>query len=121
MNLTKHKMMEKENGHFEGSEDTVAISGGFLDIQIDGSTICTASIPTPNLMAGRYRDSVSRWSENFEDLDGNSYIATTYSSVDGVEWKVDVEPREDAKLSSDEILHNISSAIDITINYTDET
>ncbi len=120
MKFTKHEMIKEQNGHFEGSNDTVAISGGFLDIQIDGSTICTVSIPIPNFMADRYRDSVSKWSEEFEDLEGNNYIATVYSSMNGVDWEVNIEPKENGIISSDEMLHNISSRIHITINYTQE-
>lgn len=120
MGLEKHKMMEEQNGHFEGSEGTVAISGGFIDIQIDGTTICTVSIPIPNFMADRYRDSVSEWSEEFKDLDGNNYKATVWSSMYGVDWEVNVEPKENGLTSSDEILHDISSRIQIITNYTEE-
>jgi len=121
MGLTKRLLMEEENGYFEGSEGTVAMSGGFLDIQVDGSTICTVSIPIPNFMADRYRDSISEWSEKFEDFDGNNYIATVWSSMNGVDWEVNVvETKENGLISSDEILHDISSRINIKINYTEE-
>jgi hypothetical protein len=112
--------MEEENGHFEGSSSDVAISGGFLDIQIDGNTICTASIPLPSFMPDRYRDSVSKWSEDFEDFDGNHYTATIYSSLNGVDWEVNVKPNENGLTTSDEILQDITSKIQITINYTEE-
>jgi len=120
MGLEKHRMMEEQSGHFEGSDGVVAISGGFLDIQVDGNTICTVSIPIPNFMADRYRDSVSQWSEEFDDLDGNHYIATVRSSTDGVDWEVDIKPNNNGLESSDEILHNISSRINIKIHYTEE-
>lgn len=120
MGLAKHRMMEEQNGHFEGSDGEVAISGGFLDIQVDGSTICTVSIPIPNFMADRYRDSVSQWSEAFEDFDGNNYIAIVWSSMNGVNWEVNIEPNDNGLKSSDEILHDISSRINIKINYTEE-
>jgi hypothetical protein len=120
MGLAKQRMMEEQNGHFEGSDGSVAISGGFLDIQVDGSTICTVSIPIPNFMADRYRDSVSQWSEEFEDFDGNNYIATVWSSMNGVDWEVDVTPKENGLTSLDEILHDISEKIQITTNYTEE-
>jgi len=120
MGLLKHKMMEEQSGHFEGSNDTVAISGGFLDIQIDDSTICTVSIPIPNFMADRYRDSVSEWSEEFVDFDGNNYVATVWSSIYGVGWVVNIEPNDNGTKSSDEILHDITSRINIQINYTQE-
>jgi hypothetical protein len=120
MGLAKHRMMEEESGHFGGSECVVAMSGGFLDIQVDGSTICTVSIPIPNFMADRYRDSVSQWSEDFEDFDGNKYRATIGSSMYGVDWEVNIEPNDNGLISSDEILHDISTRINIKINYTDE-
>lgn len=118
MNLSKNKIIE--NGHFTGSENNVAIYGGFIDIKINNITIRTVSIPMPNFMADGYRDSVSEWSEEFEDFDGNNYIATVWSSMNGVDWELNIKPKENGLISSDEILNDIASKIQITINYTEE-
>ncbi len=67
MGGVKRQMMEMEdlNNRLKGSDSLVAFSGGFLDVQIDGHTICTVSIPIPNFMADKYRDSASECSIHF--------------------------------------------------------
>lgn len=120
MGYWKHKMEEKNDDFFEGYEETVATLGGFIDVKVYGNTICMVSIPIPNLMADRYRDSVSKWVEYFEDFDGNDYKATVLSSKNGVNWKINIEPKEDDSLHPDDIIKEIASHIEITVNYTDE-
>lgn len=113
------KNMMKEDEILKGSDERVALLGGFLDIQIDEDTICTVSIPIPNYLADRDRDSVSTWYEKFEDLEGNSYSALVWSSMYGVEWEVELENRNNEE-EYKKILNDILDRIEIEINYTEE-
>jgi len=117
MGYWKHKLEEEHKGYLEGKEDNIAMLGGFLDVKLYGQTICTVSIPIPNLIADSYRDSIAKWVENFEDFNGNNYKATVLSSKDGVEWRIDIIPREDDDLYSSDILNEITSNIEIIVNY----
>lgn len=121
MGLVKDKMMQEQAGHYEDSTGLVAFSGGYLDIQVDGETIGTVSIPVPNFMAERHRDSMVSWYEELQDNDGNIYKAEIYSSMYGVDWTVDVEPYDDGRTTSDEILHNLYGRIKINIVLTDQS
>ena len=120
MGYRKNKMVEEDSGHFIGSDANVATAGGFLDVQIDNDTVCTVSIPMPNLMAERYADSATEWSEEFEDFEGNQYSATVSSSIEGVHWDIVIEPHNDGITASDEILQRLSQRINITPHYTQE-
>lgn len=122
MGLAKHKMMEEQelDNPFEGSEGGIAFLGGFLDVRIDGKTICTVSIPIPDLMADRHRDSRVDWDEYFEDSDGNYYMASVYSSLYGVDWNIDIiEVNKNSSKSLDDIRKDIASRINITVHYTE--
>jgi len=111
MGLVKKNMMQKDE-ILKGSDGRVALLGGFLDIQIDGETICTVSIPIPNYLADRDRDSTSEWYEEFEDFEGNHYSAMVWSSMYGVEWEIE--------LKNEDNLDDILDRIEIEINYTEE-
>ncbi|CAA6809685.1 MAG: Unknown protein [uncultured Sulfurovum sp.] len=113
------KNMMKEDETLKGSDERVALLGGFLDIQIDEDTICTVSIPIPNYLADRDRDSVSEWYEEFKDLEGNNYSALVWSSMYGVEWKIELEKRDNIE-EYKTILDDILERIKIDINYTEE-
>ena len=113
------KNIMKEDEVLKGSDERVALLGGFLDIQIDENTICTVSIPIPNYLADRDRDSVSQWYEDFEDFEGNSYSALVWSSMHGVEWEIELENRDNTQ-EYQKILDDILDRIKIEINYTEE-
>jgi len=115
MGQAKSKMMEEEAGHYEDSTGLVAINGGYLDIQLDGETIATVSIPIPNFMADSHVDSNVHWSEEFEDLDGNIYKAEVNSSMHGIDWTIDIEPNEVGTSTQDEILQSLCNRIKIAI------
>lgn len=119
MSGLKRKMIEKEDNNLAGSSALVAISGGYLDVKVDGNTICTVSVPMPNLMVYRYRDSISQWNEEFHDDDGNVYTAIVRSSMDGVEWEVDIESDANGLQLSDEVIDDISSKITIELHCTE--
>lgn len=120
MGLLKNKMMEEEAGHYEDSTGIVAINGGYLDIQLDGETIATVSIPRPNFMADSHVDSVVNWSEDFEDFDGNIYKAEVKSSMHGIDWTIDIEPNVVGTSMYDEILQSLYGRIKIDIVPTEE-
>ena len=111
MGLIKKNIM-REDEILKGSDAQVALLGGFLDIRIDGETICTVSIPIPNYLADRDRDSTSEWYEEFEDFEGNHYSAMVWSSMYGVEWEIE--------LKNEDNLDDILDRIEIEINYTEE-
>lgn len=115
MRLFKNKMINKELGHYEDSSGTVALDGGYLDLQIDGITIGTVSIPRPYFMADRDADSVALWNEEIEDEEGNIYQAEVKSSMSGVSWSIDIEPNR-----SEEILRDLDKRIEIKMIFTDE-
>jgi len=120
MGQAKNKMMEEEAGHYEDSTGLVAINGGYLDVQIDGETIATVSIPRPNFMADRNVDSVVHWSEEFEDFEGNTYKAEVNSSMSGIDWTIDIEPNEVGTSTHDEILQSLHGRVKIDIVPTEE-
>jgi len=113
MSQAKNRMMEEEMGHYEGGTGEVALNGGYLDIQLDGETIGTVSIPRPNFMAERHDDSVVSWDEEFGDFDGNIYRAKVDSSMNGIEWAIDIVSHDDGVLQS---LHN-RIKIDLVTTY----
>lgn len=116
----QNKISKETYGHFEGS-NMPALSGGFLDVKIDNSTVWTVSIPRPYLMTNSRRESLSEWSEDFDDDDGNHYVAIVSSSIYEVDWQIEIEHNKDGGSLSDEALRILSSKIKIKINYTQET
>jgi hypothetical protein len=100
------------------SNGIIAIEGGYLDIRIDGETICTVPVPIPNLYAEKHYDSVVDWYEEFYDNDGNIYQANVYSSMYGVDWDIQIIPKENGALLENEILHDLSTRITIELILT---
>ncbi len=116
----ENKIRDKELGHYEDSSGAVALDGGYLDVQIDGLTIGTISIPRPYLMASRDVDSVALWNEEIEDDEGNIYQAKVKSSMSGVHWSVDIEPNIKKNSTAEEILKDLDKRINIKMIFTDE-
>lgn len=121
MGQAKKMMMEKEQSkHYEGSSGSVAFSGGYLDIKIDGKTIATVSVPAPDFTAERSRDSIVSWDEQFQDNEGNDYDVTVHSSIYGVEWEIDIKVDETSCQASEKILHDIKDRINITLHLNED-
>lgn len=70
-----------------GNTATPALSGGYLSIKRDSKEIHISSIPTPILMADRYRDSVTENDDEFKDEEGNEFAVNIFSSIVGVDWE----------------------------------
>ena len=66
------------------------ISGGYLIINLDGKEFCIVSVPSPVLVASRYRDSITDNHEMLEDKNGNVFSITVWSSNIGVDWEMDI-------------------------------
>jgi hypothetical protein len=71
-----------------GTNCSPAISGGYLSIKRDNKEIHISSIPTPVLIADRYRDSVVENDDEFVDEEGNEFAINISSSNVGVDWEI---------------------------------
>ncbi|MBF4258568.1 hypothetical protein [Vibrio anguillarum] len=83
----------------EGNDCMPPISGGYLLVYKGGVELSVISVPSPNFIADRYRDSVSENYDSFEDDDGNDYSINVCSSNVGVDWTLEVST-DDPKLES---------------------
>ncbi len=70
------------------------ISGGYLLIYRGSEEITVVSVPSPNFMVDRHRDSVSENYDSFEDGKGNEFNINVWSSNVGVDWALDVETED---------------------------
>ena len=71
------------------------IAGGDLIIYKGEKELSVVSVPSLNLLAERYRDSVTGNDESFEDADGNCFDIEVTSSNVGVDWKVTVTTEDE--------------------------
>ncbi|KJG13572.1 hypothetical protein [Photobacterium iliopiscarium] len=78
----------------EGNDCMPPISGGYLLIYRGSEEITVVSVPSPNFMVDRYRDSVSENYDSFEDEKGNKFNINIWSSNVGVDWTLDVETED---------------------------
>lgn len=78
--------------HLEGSDAHVALAGGYLYIYLDDTLVHIASIPSPNLLADRSSESVIENSDEFEDDNGNEFVIVIFSSLTGIEWRLEQYP-----------------------------
>lgn len=72
-----------------GTESLPPIYGGYLSIKKDGKEFHISGVPSCVVGADRYRDSVSRNDDAFEDNEGNKFAITIMSSTAGVDWELD--------------------------------
>lgn len=79
-----------------GSDCVPAVAGGYLSLLKDGEEIFLAAVPSPVPFSDRYRDSVTRSDEVFEDEDGNEIAVDVASSNVGVDWFIQVRQKEGA-------------------------
>ncbi|MEZ8036652.1 hypothetical protein [Vibrio crassostreae] len=80
----------------EGNDCMPPISGGYLLIYRGTEEVTVVSVPSPNFVAERYRDSVSENYDSFEDEEGNEFNINVWSSNVGVDWTLDVETKDRA-------------------------
>ena len=74
----------------DGNDCMPPVSGGYLIVYRGSVELSVVSVPSPNFVADRYRDSVSENSDSFEDDNGNDYSVTVCSSSVGVDWTLEV-------------------------------
>ncbi|QEA40067.1 hypothetical protein FGL86_13930 [Pistricoccus aurantiacus] len=78
--------------HLEGSDNRVALSGGYLYIYRGERLLHIASIPSPNLLAEYSADSTVENVDSFTDEEGNAYTIVIHSMKTGVMWSLDQHP-----------------------------
>ncbi len=86
------KSIDQDEIVFEGFED-IALNGSFITIYKDANEVYILSVPSPNLFADNYRDSVDANDDIFDDEEENSYNIEAVSSNTGVDWTVTVKPK----------------------------
>ncbi|QEA39589.1 hypothetical protein FGL86_11210 [Pistricoccus aurantiacus] len=80
--------------HLEGSDNRVALSGGYLYIHRGKRLVHIASIPSPNLLAERLSDSVVENTDTFVDEAGNEYTIVIDSTMVGITWSLEEYPTD---------------------------
>lgn len=70
------------------TDPSPALSGGYISIIKDGKEIHISSVPSFVFGSDRYRDSLSRNEDEFEDDEGNEFSITIVSSNVGVDWEL---------------------------------
>ncbi len=113
-------MDERLIGKYSDTSGEIAILGGYIDVQLDGDTICTVSIPKPNILAHRDSDSIVYWSEDFEDEEDNIYEIYVESSMVDTNWNMTITPNPLSTKSKDDILLDLSQRLTFDMNYTQE-
>lgn len=76
----------------ENTTGRPSLLGGYLLFKIDNQEVHIASVPSPNVYADRYQDSVVDNHDDFFDAYGNQYNVDIYSSNMGVDWSIKVIP-----------------------------
>ena len=87
------------NNNLESSESLPAIDGGYLYIYKGKELLAIVSIPRPNLLAERSRDSIVENDDYFTDEDGNEYSITIQSSMYGIDWFLTKYPDDENIIS----------------------
>lgn len=84
-------MAKLMNLHIAGVESMPTLNGGYLVLKIDDRDFHITSVPSPNLLGERYRDTVSENYDKVEDEEGNTYSILVTSSNVGVDWTIDID------------------------------
>jgi hypothetical protein len=108
MGIIKNKMMEYK-GILYGNESLPPINGAYLYVYKGNKLLGIVAIPSPNLMAENYRDSIVTNYEELVDEDGNKYEIEVFSSNVGIDW-------EFVKYPDDE---NILKQLKIKVKYNE--
>ncbi len=93
MSHIKHHLLDEES--LRGSDSMPAVNGGYLTVYSEDAELHIASVPSFNLMAEKHRDSMVENTEEFIDKNGNEYVINIYSSNVGVDWDLEVYPKDD--------------------------
>jgi hypothetical protein len=94
----KHQLHGEDN--LRNSDCLPAVNGGYITVYLDESEIHIASVPSFNLMAEKYRDSMVDNMEEFVDKDGNEYVINICSSNVGVDWDLEIYPKNEEDRSA---------------------
>ncbi len=78
------------NYEINGNDSMPPVSGGYLIVEKDGKELHVVSVPSPNLYADRYSDSVSENDDTFEDAQHNIFTMNVWSSKVGVDWELKI-------------------------------
>lgn len=78
----------------EGNDCMPPVSGGYLLIYRGSEEVTVISVPSPNFVSERYRDSVSENFDVFEDEIGNEFNVSVWSSNVGVDWTLEVDTED---------------------------
>ena len=95
MSHIKQHLLHHE-ANLRGSDRLPAVNGGYLTVYSENVEIYIASVPSFNLMAEKYRDSIVENTEEFVDKDENEYVINIYSSNVGVDWDLEIYPKNNA-------------------------
>ncbi|CAN2049205.1 conserved hypothetical protein [Candidatus Magnetomoraceae bacterium gMMP-13] len=94
MGYFKQKQIELEE-HLSGANAEIALNGGYLYIYKDDKLLHIASIPSPNLLADNFSQSVVENNEDFNDDNGNEFTIDILSSKVGVDWNLTSYPDDE--------------------------
>ena len=86
MSLLRNRMIEYE-GVLWGSENLPPLNGAYLYVYKGDNLLGIVGIPSPNLMAENYKDSVVMNYEELFDEEQNEYEIKVISSNAGIEWE----------------------------------
>ncbi|HEO66104.1 MAG TPA: hypothetical protein ENI73_09585 [Spirochaetes bacterium] len=96
--------MEKYD-HLRGG-DSPALNGGYIYIYKNGIELHIVSVPSPNLLGERHSDTLVDNYEDFEDGEGNEYSIDIFSSNIGVDWELEVIPKNPAE--EDQLIESLT-------------
>jgi|GEM_PF-2524754 len=88
----------KKDSKLEGHEPLPALNGGYIKLIKNGKVVFLANVPSPNIYVDRYSDSLVDNYESYKDEDGE-YEFSIFSSSNGVEWRVEIKPKNSKNLS----------------------
>ncbi len=93
MSHTKHHSRDED--YLRGSDSLPAVNGGYITVYLEDAELYIASVPSFNLMAEKHRDSVVENTEEFMDKDENEYVINIWSSNVGVDWDLEIYPKDE--------------------------
>ena len=85
MGIVKEMNMKYEN-ILNGNESLPPINGAYLYVYKGDKLLGIVGVPSPNLMAENYRDSIVENSDVLVDEEGNEYEIEVISSNYGIDW-----------------------------------
>ena len=92
MSMSKHPLLYNKD-NLRGGDSLPAVNGGYTTVYIEDVELYIASVPSFNLMAEKHRDSIVENTEEFIDKDENEYVINISSSNAGVDWNLEIYPK----------------------------